>query len=106
MMKSGIRVSTLVGRVRTLSNPESHSHPSLVNVIAVTLNVPVAVKIVDPGCLHVECTVNRPRRAALGAIEGEIPAATAWATSVNPEVPSKVHMEGGVCVVLHEFTVL
>ena len=89
-----------------VSNPESHSHLSLVNVITVTFNVAVTVKIMVPACLHVECTVNRPRRAALGAIEGEIPAATALVTVVNPEVTSKVNMEGSVCVVLHEVTVL
>ena len=90
----------------TLSDPESHLHLSLVNVIAVTFNVPVTVKIMVPAGLHVEYTVNRPRRAALAAIEGEIPATTAVVTVVNPEVPSKVDMEGSVCVVLHEFTVL
>ena len=76
------------------------------NVTAVAFNVPVAVKIMVPAGSHVECTVNRPRRPALGAIEGEIPAATAAVTVVNPEVPSKVDIEGSVCVVLHEITVL
>ena len=66
----------------------------------------MTVKIVVPAGSHVECTVNRPRRAALGTIEREIPAATAAVTVVNPEVPSKVDMEGSVFVVLHEFTVL
>ena len=90
----------------TLSNPESHSHLSLVNVITVTFNMAVTVKVVVPARSHVECTVNRPRRAALGAIEGEIPTATAVVTSINPEVTSKVNMEGSVCEVLHKFTVL
>jgi len=66
----------------------------------------VTVKIMVPACLHVECTVNGPRRTALGAIEGEIPAVTAAVTSMNPEVTSKVSMEGSVCVVLDEVTVL
>ena len=35
-------------------------------------------------CLDVERTINGPRRAALGAIEGEIPTAAAAVTSVNP----------------------
>ena len=90
----------------TLSNPESHSHLSFVNVTAVTFNVPMAVKIMVPAGSHVERTVNRPRRPTLGAIEREIPAATAVVTSVNSEIPSEVDMEGGVCVVLQEFTVL
>ena len=88
------------------TNPESHSHLSLVNVITVTFNMAVTVKIVVPASLHVECTVNRPRRAALGAIELEIPAATAVVTTINPEVTSKVDMEGSACVLLQEFTVL
>ena len=88
----------------TVSNPESHAHNSLVNVTAVTFNVPVTVKILVP--VHVKYTVNRPRRAALGAIEGEIPTATAVVTRSKFEVPSKVEMDGSVCVVLDEFTVL
>ena len=50
--------------------------------------------------------VNGARRAALGAIEGKIPTATAAVTVVNPEITSKVNMEGSVCEVLHKFTVL
>ena len=104
-MPTSVCVSTLLAS-GTLSNPESHSHLSLVNVITVTFNVAVTVKIVVPSSPHVECTINRPRRAALGAIELEIPAATAVVTAINPEVTSKVDMEGSVCVLLHEFTVL
>ena len=76
------------------------------NVITVTFNVAVTVKIVVPASVQVECTINRPRRAALGAIELEIPAVTAAVTEGNPEITSKVDMEGSVCVLLHEFTVL
>ena len=102
-----VSVSILLPHV-AVANPESHSHFSFVNVIAVTFNVSVSVKVVQGAfaCLHVEDTVNRPRGAALGAIEGEIPAATAAVTVVNPEVASKVNMEGSVCIVLHEVTVL
>ena len=62
--------------------------------------------IVVPAIPHVECTLNRPRRAALGAIELEIPAATAVVTVGNSEVTSKVDMEGSVVVFLIECTVL
>ena len=61
--------------------------------------------VVLPG-LHVQCTVNGARRAALGAIECEIPTTTAVVTSINPEGTSKVDMEGSVCEVLGKFTVL
>ena len=103
-LPASVRVSILVAR--TLSNPESHSYLSLVNVITVTFNVAVTMKIVVPASSHVERAFNRPRRAALGAIEGEIPAATAVVTTINPEVTSKVDMEGSVCEVLHKLTVL
>ena len=89
-----------------LSNPESHSHLSFLNVIAVTFNVAVTVKIVVSACLHVECTVNSSRRAALGSIEAEIPATTAVVTSVNPEVTTIVDMEGSVRVFLQKVTIL
>ena len=100
-----VSISILVASV-AVSHPESHSNLSLVNVITVTFNVAMTVKIVAPSSCHVEYTVNGPRRAALGAIEGEIPAATADVTGMNPEVTSKINMEGSVCVVLHEITVL
>ena len=88
------------------SNPESHSHLSLVDVITVTFNMAVTVKIVVLAGLYVERTGNGTRRAAFGAIEGEIPTTTAGVTSSNPEVTSKVNMEGSVCEGLHKFTVL
>ena len=66
----------------------------------------VAVKIVANAFSHVECTLNGPRRAALGTIKGEIPTTAAVITVVNAEVASKINMEGSVCVVLHEFTAL
>ena len=99
------RVSTLMASVAA-SNPEPHSHLSPVNVVTVTFNMAVTMKIVVPPSFHVKRTVNRPRRAALGAIEGEIPTTAAVVTSINPEVTSKVDMEGSVCEVLHKIAVL
>ena len=89
-----------------LSNRESYSHLSFPNVIAVTFNVAVMMKIVVSAFIHVECTVNSSRRAALGSIKGEIPATTAVVTIANPEVTSIVDMEGSVRVFLHKVTVL
>ena len=64
------------------------------------------MKIVISACSHVECTVNSSRRAALGSIEGEIPATAAVVTVVNPEATSIVDMEGSVRVFLLKVTVL
>ena len=64
------------------------------------------MKIVTLAGVHVEDTINGTRRAALGAIEGEIPTATALVTESNSEVTSKVNMEGSVCEVLHKVAVL
>ena len=100
-----VRISTLIATVAA-SNPEPHSHLSVVNVVTVTFNVAVTMKIVVLASLHVKHAVNRSRRAALSAIEGEIPTATAAVTSINPEGTSKVDMEGSVCEVLHELAVL
>ena len=99
------RVSTRVA-IGTLSNPESHLHLSLMDVIAVTLNMAVTQKILVLAGCHVERSVNGARRAALGAIESEIPTTTAFVTVSNPKVTRKVNMEGSVCEVLHKFTVL
>ena len=76
------------------------------DVITVTFNMAVTVKIVVLAGLHEEGTVNGARRAALGATEGEIPTTTAAVAIINPEVTSKVNMEGSVCEVLHKVTVL
>ena len=104
-MPAGICVCTLKAS-GALSNPESHSYLSLVNVITVTFNVAVTVKIVALANSHVEYTINGPRRAAFSAIKGEIPAAAAVITVVDPEVTSKIDMKGSVCAFLHEFAVL
>jgi len=88
------------------ANPESHSHLSLLDVITVTFNMSVTVKIVVLAGLQVEHAINGTRRAALGSIEGEIPTTTAAVTVSNPEVTSKVNMEGSVCEVLHKVAVL
>ena len=104
-MPTSVGVSKLM-TCDAFSNRESYSHLSFLNVIAVTFNVAVTVKIVVFACLHVECTVNSSRRAALGSIEGEIPATTALVTSANFEVTSIVDMEGSVRVFLHKVTVL
>jgi len=105
LKKACVSISILSASAAT-SNPESHSHLSLVDVITVTFNMAVAMKIVVLADLHVEHTVNGARRAALGAIEGEIPTTTAVVAIINPEVTSKVNMEGSVCEVLHKFAVL
>ena len=91
------------------SNRESQSHLSFLNVVAVTFNVAVMVKIegfASVACMHIECTVNSSRRAALGSIEAEIPSTTASVTSANPEVTGIVDMEGSVRVFLHKVTAL
>ena len=89
-----------------LSDPESHSHLSFLNAIAVTFNVAVSKKIECFAFVHVHRTINSSRRAALGAIEGEIPATTAGVAMGNPQVTSIVDMEGRVRVFLLKVAVL
>ena len=89
-----------------LSNPECYAHLSFLNVIAVTFNVAVTVKIVVSARVNVECSINSSRGAALGSIEGEISATTAAVTKGNPEVTSIIDMQGSVRVFLHKVTVL
>ena len=57
-------------------------------------------------CSNVEYTINGPRRAALGAIEGKIPATAAAATVIYLDIASKVDMEYRVCVLFHKVTAL
>ena len=91
----------------TLSNPESHSHLSSLDVVTMTFNVAVTVETsISVPPVHVNCTLNRSRRAALSAIEGQIPATGAVVTSPYPEVTCIVDMEGSVRVFLHKVAVL
>jgi len=100
-----VSVSILVASIAT-SNPESHSHLSLVDAITVTFNMAVTMKIVVLAGFHVERPVNGARRTAFGTIEDEIPTTTAAVTVINPEVTSKGNMEGSVCEVFHKVAVL
>ena len=90
------------------SDPESHAHPSFVNVVAVTLDMAVTMQILRGvfAIVHVECTFNRSRDSAFSAIESEIPAAAAVITVVDPEVASKEHTKCSVGVIFNEVTVL
>ena len=71
-----------------------------------TFNMALTVKIEVLAACHVKHTVNGARRAALGAIEGEIPTITAAVTVMTSEVTSKVNMKGSVCELFHKLTVL
>ena len=104
-MPTSVGVSKLLS-CDAFSNRESHSHLSFLNVIAVTFNVAVTMKIVVSSYCQVKCTVNSSRRAALDSIKGQIPATTAVVTWGNPEITSVVDMEGSVRVFLHKVTVL
>ena len=57
-------------------------------------------------CSNIENTINGPRRAALGAIEGEIPATAAAGTVMYLKVAGKVDTEYRVCVLFHKVTAL
>ena len=107
IIESGEGVTERI-RSTTISNPESHSNISFLNVVTVTFYMAVIVEIVVniTWCPNVEYTLNGPRRAALGAIEGEIPATTAASTVIYFEVASKVDMEYRVCVLFHKVTAL
>lgn len=90
------------------SNPESHAYFSLVNVIAMTLYMAVAMQIFHwvSAKSHVKCTVYCPGGAAFSAIESEIPAAATVVTVVNPEVSSKVDMKCSVRVFFDEIAMI
>ena len=73
-----------------------------------TFNMTMIMEIVViiTRCVNVEYAINGSRRAALGAIEGEIPTIAAAATLVYEEVASKVNMECRVCIIFHKVTAL
>ena len=91
---------------KSVSNPESHSHSSLVNVIAVSFNLTATVKVFASCCCHIVRTINSTRRTTLSAIECEIPTTAAVVTGSNAKVTSEVDMESRLCIILHELTAL
>ena len=107
-MPPGEGVPELISTAFTVSNPKSHSHRSFLNVFTMTFDMTMIVEIVVNifWCSNVEYAINGPRRVALGAIEGEIPATTAGGTVMYHEVASKVDMECRVCVLFHKVTAL
>ena len=79
----------------TLSNPEFHSHLSLVDVITVIFNMALTKKIVVPAGLHVDSIFNGARRAALSAIEDEIPTTRACSRNLRSGVASLFFFAAG-----------
>ena len=67
-----------------ITNPESHTYFSLVNVVTVAFNMVVTMKILVLPAIHIDCAFDGARGAALGAIESEIPTATALVALTNP----------------------
>lgn len=65
-----------------ITNPESHTYFSLVNVVTVAFNMAVTMKILVLPEIHIDCAFDGAR--ALGAIESEIPTATALVALINP----------------------
>ena len=103
---SGVCVTRRMAWAR--SNPESHAYFSLVNVIAMTFYMAVAMQIFHwvSARAHVKCTLYWPGGAAFSAIESEIPAAATVVTVVNPEVSRKVDMKCSVRVFFNEIAML
>ena len=100
-----VRVSKCMAII-AVSNPESHSHSSLMNVIAVSFNVTVTVKIFASSCCHIVSAINSTRRATLSAVECEIPTTAAVVTGSNAKVTSAVDVESRLCIILQELTAL
>ena len=107
-MPPGEGVPELISTAFTFSNPESHSNLSFLNVVTMTFNMTMIVEIVVniAWCSNVEYPINGPRRVALGATEGEIPATTAGGTVKYLEGASKVDMECRVCALFYKVTAL
>ena len=91
---------------RTITNPESHSHLSFVDVVTVPLNMADSVKTLSVALPHVHYTVNGQGSWTLCAVESEVPAFATACTLVDSKGTSPGHMKSGVRKVLGEHTVL
>jgi len=70
--------------MRTIADPESHAHLSLVDVVTVPLNMADAVKILSVALPHVHNTVNRQGSGTFSTVEGEVPAFATARAPVDP----------------------
>ena len=72
------------------------------NVVAVTFNVAVTMKVVPYPFSHVESTLNGAWKTAFDAVEFEVPTAATVIAVVNTQITSKIDMESSFCVVLYK----
>ena len=89
-----------------VTDPESHTHLSFVDVITVSLNMADAMEIFITAWLHVDNSVNRQRSRTLRAIESKVPTFAAGIAAVNSQGTRPVNMKGSIRKVFGENTVL
>ena len=99
----GVITSAVSG---TISDPESHAHLALVDVVAVPLNMADAMETFTTSFIHVYNTVNWKRTWTFSTVESEIPAFATAVTAGDSKNASPVNMEGSVREVLGEQTLL
>ena len=99
----GVITSTESG---TISDPESHAHLALVDVVTVPLNMANTMRIFTTLCIHVNNTINWKGPWTFSTIERKIPAFAAVVATGDSKSTSPVNMEGSVREVLGEHTVL
>ena len=68
---------------RTITNPESHTHPAFVDVVTVPLNMADTKEIFITSFPHVHNTVNWKRGWTFRTVESEIPAFAAVVTFLD-----------------------
>ena len=90
----------------TVANPKPNGNSALTDILTVTLDVAMTVKVLVLSGSHVDHSINGHGAATLCTVELEVPSLAAEVTVVDPEISVPINMKGRVTVLLEENAVL
>ena len=103
-MPAGVRISVSV--TTTVAYPKPHGNSALTDILTVTLDVAMTVKVLVSSGSHVDHSINGHGAATFCTVEREVPSLAAEVTLVDPEISVPINMKGRVAVLLCENAVL
>ena len=103
-MPAGVRISVSV--TTTVAYPKPHGNSALTDILTVTLDVAMAVKVLVLSAVHVDNSINGHGAATLCTVERKVPSFAAFVTVVDPESSVPINTKGRVAVLLGENAVL
>lgn len=99
-------ISKRLASANTRTNPNLHFNISFLDVVTVTFNMAVYVKVEVPSVSLVHCTLNRSRCVTFDTVKCEVPTIATVMATRDPDIPRIVNMKGGFTVMLLEIACL